>query len=204
MHLFLNEISNWWKLRICKDFCQFSTNTDTFIWYIFFTDDKGAAYLTLCQNLARKAALAPSAAVRKYPKGGIPYEYSNHAVNKGDVIKKRINSKTSHEKECRSAGQSEARSNQSEAQELVIDEEVRSTRVRPTRVKARRGVELFCLMENNELDWYDFDEVDVDPSEVPGQLSALHGIPVIRIEEKDSRHMDGQWKFAKHYITFVF
>ena len=33
--------------------------------------------------------------------------------------------------------------------------------IRPQRVKARRGVELLCIMETNELEWYDFDEVDV-------------------------------------------
>ena len=33
--------------------------------------------------------------------------------------------------------------------------------LRPQRVKARRGVELLCIMDTIELEWYDFDEVDV-------------------------------------------
>ena len=45
--------------------------------------------------------------------------------------------------------------------------------IRPQRVKARRGVELLCIMETNELEWYDFDEVDVSG------LRFQHGSPVL-------------------------
>ena len=34
-------------------------------------------------------------------------------------------------------------------------------RVGPVHVKACRGVELLYLMENDDVDWYDFDKVDV-------------------------------------------
>ena len=47
------------------------------------------------------------------------------------------------------------------------------------RVKARRGVELLCIMETNELEWYDFDEVDVSGLEIPVERFILHGTPVL-------------------------
>ena len=150
------------------------------------TDDKGATYLTLCQNLAMKDAVAPPSTVKKYKQGGIPYDYSNPAVNKGDVIKKRIckhcdsyfgtiNAKGSHESDCCT--------NSSPTRPQVHNEEVR---VRPSRVKARRGVELLCMMEDNDLEWYDFADVDLDVNlnDVPLQ-SKRHGTPIMPVEERN-------------------
>ena len=148
---------------------------------------KGPRYLTLCQNLAMKDVVAPPSTVKKYKQGGIPYDYSNPAVNKGDVIKKRIckhcgsyfgaiNAKSSHESDCCT--------NSSPTRPQVHHEEVR---VRPSRVKGRRGVELLCMMEDNDLEWYDFADVDLDVNlnDVPLQ-SKRHGTPIMPVEERNS------------------
>lgn len=97
-----------------------------------------------------------------------------------------INAKNSHEKECQHANSSSTRPQVAHAaQEDLV------TRVRPSRIKARRGVELLCLMENNDLEWYDLDDVDddVNLSEAPFQ-SVRHGTPVIPIEQRKPVWMD--------------
>ena len=73
------------------------------------------------------------------------YDYSNPAVNKGDILDKRsckhcggyfgdINLKNSHEKECKKKSTSPQ-----------VTE-----RLRPSRAKARRGVELLCMLEDDD------------------------------------------------------
>ena len=54
------------------------------------------------------------------------------------------------------------------------------------RVKARRGVELLCMMEDNDLEWYDFADVDLDVNlnDVPLQ-SKRHGTPIMPVEERN-------------------
>ena len=47
------------------------------------------------------------------------------------------------------------------------------------RVKARRGVELLCLMENDDVNWYDFEELEVGDVELPPERSVEHGTLVI-------------------------
>ena len=49
--------------------------------------------------------------------------------------------------------------------------------IRPARIKAK-GMELLCLIEN-QLDWYDADEVDTDGLDIPAELSAEHGTPFL-------------------------
>ena len=49
----------------------------------------------------------------------------------------------------------------------------------PSRVKARRGLELLCLIEDDTLDWYDFDEVNTEGLVIPPELRAKHGTPVL-------------------------
>ena len=44
---------------------------------------------------------------------------------------------------------------------------------------SRRGLELLCLIEDDEVDWYDIDEVDADGLDVPPELSAQHGTPIL-------------------------
>ena len=145
-------------------------------------DDKGATYLTLHQYQAMKDQLRPAATLRKYP-GEVPYDFSNPAV-KENVTKKRIckfcglyfgaiNIKEIHQKECRVSNSTPVTV---ETQNSTQEE---PRRVRPVRVKARRGVELLCLMENDVVDWYDFDEVDVSDVELPPERSVEHGTPVI-------------------------
>ena len=131
------------------------------------TDDKGDTYLTLYQSLSMKDDLTPSATLRKYPKG-VPYDYSNPAV-KEETIRKRIckscglyfgaiNAKESHQRTCSPVNVSLSHDHGEQNEDPGVRKE--QVRVRPVRVKARRVVELLC-MENNELDWYDFDEMDV-------------------------------------------
>ena len=103
---------------------------------------------------------------------------------KDDVTKKRIykfcglyfgaiNLKKIHQKECRVSNSTPVIV---ETQNLTQKE---PRRVRPVRVKARRGVELLRLMENDDMDWYDFDEVDVGDVELLLERSVEHGTPVI-------------------------
>ena len=141
-------------------------------------DDKSATYLTLHQNQAMKDQLRKAATLRKYP-GEVPYDFSYPAV-KEDVTKKRIckfyglyfgaiNLKEIHQKECRLSNSTPVTV---ETQNSTQEE---PRRARPVRVKARRGVELLSLMKNDDVDWYDFDEV-----ELPPEPSVEHGTPVIR------------------------
>ena len=48
-----------------------------------------------------------------------------------------------------------------------------------SRVKARRGLELLCLIEDDTLDWYYFDEVNTEGLVIPPELRAKHGTPVL-------------------------
>ena len=54
-----------------------------------------------------------------------------------------------------------------------MEEEIHQIRPR------HRGVELLCIMETNELEWYDFDEVDVSGLEIPVERFIQHGTPVL-------------------------
>ena len=126
--------------------------------------------------------LRPAATLRKYP-GEVPYDFPNPAV-KEDVTKKiickfcclyfgAINLKEIHQKECRVSNSTPVTV---ETQNSTQEE---PRRVRPVRVKARRGEELLSLMENDDVDWYDFDEVYAGDVELPPERSVENGTPVI-------------------------
>ena len=59
----------------------------------------------------------------------------------------------------------------------AMEEEIHP--IRPQHVRARRGVELLCIMETNELERYDFDEIDVSGLEIPVERFIQHGTPVL-------------------------
>ena len=52
-------------------------------------------------------------------------------------------------------------------------------------MKARRVVELFCMMEDNDLQWYDcsVEYFDADLNDIPLQ-SKRYGTPVIPLEKQ--------------------
>ena len=103
----------------------------------------------------------------------------NPAVNKGDILDKRlckhcggyfgdINLKNSHEKECKKKSTSPQ-----------VTE-----RLRPSRAKARRGVELLCMLEDDDhWEWYDMTDLDYDASDIP-EKSVCHGTPVMPVENR--------------------
>ena len=153
-------------------------------------DSGGAVYLTLAQNLAMKSALITVTTKKKY-KEEVLYDYSNPAVST-ETLKKRmcvkcnlmfaaINMKETHQKWCTK------KPRRTDDITQVIEESEASTSIeaasssrpiRPARIKARRGLELLCLIEN-QLDWYDADEVDTDGLDIPAELSAEHGTPFL-------------------------
>ena len=138
---------------------------------------QGATYLTLHQNQAMKDQLRPAATLRKYP-GEVPYDFSNPAATQKRICKfcflyfGAINLKDIYQKECCISNSTPVCENSNSTQE-------EPRRVRLVRVKACRGVELLYLMENDDVDWYDFDEVDVGDVELPPERSVEDGTPVI-------------------------
>ena len=60
----------------------------------------------------------------------------------------------------------------------------RPIRIRPLRIKARRGVELLCLMQTHDLEWYKMSEVDVKGLDVPNDHVLQHGTPVLENRTK--------------------
>ena len=51
-------------------------------------------------------------------------------------------------------------------------------------MKAGRGVELSCMMEDNDLEWYDCSDVyfEADLNDIPLQ-SSIYGTPVAPMEK---------------------
>ena len=60
----------------------------------------------------------------------------------------------------------------------IIEAASSSHPIRLARIKARRELELLCLIEN-QLDWYDADEVDNDGLDIPEELSDEHDTPFL-------------------------
>ena len=133
----------------------------------------GAVYLTPTQDLAMMSALITEKLKIKYNEE-VPYDCSNPAVST-DMLKKRmcvkcnlmfaaINMKEKHQKWC------PKKPRRTDDMTRVIEESVALTSIeaasssrpiRLARVKAGRGLELLCLIEN-QLEWYDADEIDTD------------------------------------------
>ena len=96
----------------------------------------------------------PTQITKQYPKR-IPYDLSCPSA-KGAIQKRlccscgiyfgTIKAVNKHKRCCNQAGQ-------------VVEEE---TRVRPTRIAARRQRELLCVMAMQELEWHAIDDVDAD------------------------------------------
>lgn len=161
-------------------------------------DEGGAKYLSLTQNLAMREVLKPVSTKGKV----IPYDYSNPAVDRATIDKRTckhcslyfgaINVKDSHEKTCSSKPTSRKNTNKAKAttskdgeiQNLEAREDSSniSTRpIRPCRVKARRGIELLCMMGDDDFDyeWHDEDECDLEGLAIPPDVTFQHGTPLL-------------------------
>ena len=59
-------------------------------------------------------------------------------------------------------------------------------RIRVSRVKSRRGVQLLFMMEDIDLEWYDCADVcfDSDLNDIPLQSKSCYGTPVIPLEKR--------------------
>ena len=166
------------------------------------SNDTGATYLTLSQNVTMKDALQPESARKKYL-NEMPYDFSNPAVD-SDTMTKRlctkckrlfgaINMKDAHQKMCVGpkkhprdpATQDIAAMIQNipynwescSSKQGIDAAPVRS--IRPARLKARRSLEILCLMESDELDWYEIDDIDTSGLELPPERHIQHGTPVL-------------------------
>ena len=137
-------------------------------------DDKEASYLSLFQNIALQASLTPKQAIKKFPKG-IPYNYSCPSTK--DVLTGRlcyhcglyfgsIKSTVNHSSYCRT---------KAETSTAAV-----TRKVRPQRVAARRQKELLCAMAFQELEWHAIDDVDFDDNQVDiSEIAPKSGTPVI-------------------------
>ena len=137
-------------------------------------DDKEASYLSLFQNIALQASLTPKQAIKKFPKD-IPYDYSCSSTK--DVLTGRlcyhcglyfgsIKSNVNHSSYCRT---------KAEASTAAV-----TRKVRPQRVAARRQKELLCAMAFRELEWHAIDDVDFDDNQVDiSEIAPKSGTPVI-------------------------
>ena len=154
------------------------------------SDSSGAIYLSLTQNLAMRDTLKTESMSKKFK--DIPYDYSNPAVSP-ETLKKRICStcelmfgaikgKEEHQKMCtkKKSKQTNQIANSFPVTSAISSSDNTPIRpIRPSRVKARRGLELLCLIEDDTLDWYDFDEVNTEGLVIPPELRAKHGTPVL-------------------------
>ena len=149
-------------------------------------DAWGISYLILCQKLTMKDALEPAFLRWNYLKR-VPYDYSNPVVE-GYVIKNitcsycqlyfgAVNSKEAHQKFCKTRPKSVPITVQDKQTTDVPEtcEAERPIRIWPSRIKARRGVELLCSMEMHNLGWYDMIEFDVNGLDVPDDCVLQHG-----------------------------